>query len=1211
MTRQSLRFGWLVVVAVLAVLSVQGASHAVQGLLSTAYGSATSSRVAITSPGANTLSRAAAREAADRATQRHSPWKEMQQETPSYEVLHEFGSEAGRPRARLLQGTDRNLYGTSDQGGFSGQGSVFVLTLGGDGDFTFMTLYSFTGTEGANPYAGLIQATDGYFYGTTSAGGTGGYGTVFKVDDAGNLTTLHSFIGNDGANPYGDLIQFGGDGYFYGTTYAGGASNKGTIFKMDAAGNVTTLHSFNGADGANPTAGLIQGTGGFWGTTYAGGGSGVGTIFRMDEAGNVTMVHSFTGSDGIYPYADLLQATDGNLYGTTYAGGSGYGTVFRMDIASLVVTTLHSFSSSEGSNPYGGLIQGVDGYLYGTINRWLLAGGELGGPGAVFKMNTAGSTTILHRFAGSDGANPQAGVVQHTDGNFYGTTYAGGSAGIGTVFKMDGAGNVTVLHSFEFSEASSPQAGLIQTTDGNFYGTTAIGGRTYGSGTVFKMDVTGSITILHAFTRSDGEQPHGVLIQGTDGYFYGTTSGGGPGGVGTVFRIDGAGAFQSFGNPPGAHPEAGLIQGMDGLFYGTTAEGGGCVGHCGTVFKMDDTGNKTLLHSFASSDGSHPYAGLIQAAEGNGYFYGTTYAGGASGGGTVFRMDAAGNVTTLHSFSFTGGDGAAPRAGLIQVGQDTFCGTTERGGANDKGTVFKIYSDGGVTVLHSFDWSDGAYPEAGVIQGTDGYLYGTTTSGGPNDKGTVFKMDVVGNVTTLHSFTGNDAPSYGALTFGLDGYLYGTTTRGGAGNGGYVFRLLPVVPTPTPTATATDTPTPTPTPTDTPTDTPTNTPTSTPTPAPASISLSISPTSVVGGVSATGRVTLSSPAPPGGISVTLASSDTNAATVPPSVTVAAGTTSKTFTVTTKPVAAQVPVTISASYNNYTSTALLTVNPAVLSSLTVSPASVIGGKTSNGKVTLNGKAPSGGAVVALASADLSASVPATVRISSGSTTATFTITTTPVATTVGPFNISAGYQAGTLTAPLTVQEATASKLTVSPSSVVGGTPSNGTVTLTGAAPAGGAVVALASANAAATVSASVTVSGGATTATFPITTTPVSVSTGAFIISATYNGVTKTDTLTVKAPAVLSLALNPTTVTGGTTSVGTVTLNGPAPTGGTSVTLKSSNTAVATVPGTVTVTANNTTATFNVTTFAVPSSSTARISATAGGSTKTATLTVTP
>ena len=471
-------------------------------------------------------------------------------------------------------------------------------------------------------------------------------------------------------------------------------------------------------------------------------------------------------------------------------------------------------------------------------------------------------------------------------------------------------------------------------------------------------------------------------------------------------------------------------------------------------------------------------------------------------------------------------------------------------------------------------------------------------------------------------------------------------------------------------------------------------------------SLAVNPAAVIGGASSTGTVTLPGAAPAGGTVVTLSSSDTSAATVPASVTVAAGTTTKTFTVTSKPVAAQASVTISASSGGQTATAILTVNPAALASLTVSPASVIGGGKPKGTVTLNGKAPGIGAVVTLSSGDPSATVPASVKIASGAASATFTVTTTPVASTTGPFNISASYHSATLTAPLTVLEATAAKVTVSPASVVGGVSSKGTVTLTGAAPAAGAtvvlgsanpaasvpgsvlvpagsisttftittipvattqgpflidaayngvtvsdsltvqaatlskivvtpssvtggtpasgtvtltgnappgdaVVTLTSANAAAGVLATVTVIAGTSTATFPITTTPVAASTSPFNISAAYNGVTKNDTLTVKAPAVLSLVLNPPTVVGGGHATGTVTLTGPAPTGGFAVALKSSNTAVAIVLPSVTVLATNTSTTFDISTVPVAGASTATISATAGGTTKNAALAVTP
>jgi len=367
-------------------------------LLAARYEAATSSRALMRLPGAETTA------AAETAT--------------SYEVLHSFSSESGHPRASLLQGTDGKLYGTTESDGFAGRGSVFVLTPDGTGGFEFSTLHSVAGgvgSDGESPYAGLIQATDGDFYGTTNGGGTSIYGTAFKIDASGNFTRLHSFVVSDGAHPQAGLIQ-AADGDFYGTTFAGGANGYGTLFRMDASGNVTTLHSFSSSEGHFPV-GLIQATdGNFYGTTKQGGVNDKGTTFKMDASGNVTTVHSFAGSgppasvsDGAYPLAGLIQATDGNFYGTTYQGGT-----------------------------------------YPRLS------------GTAFKMDASGNVTTLHAFGGDlNGENPYAGLIQTTDGNFYGTAYLGGSGNLGTVFKMDSSDTVTLLHSFVHTDGMNPYAGLL------------------------------------------------------------------------------------------------------------------------------------------------------------------------------------------------------------------------------------------------------------------------------------------------------------------------------------------------------------------------------------------------------------------------------------------------------------------------------------------------------------------------------------------------------------------------------------------------------------------------------------------------------------------------------------------------------------------------------------------------------------------------------
>jgi uncharacterized repeat protein (TIGR03803 family) len=350
--------------------------------------------------------------------------------------LWTFGSGGGQgyfPFESLVQATDGNFYGTVGSGGTSNDGAVFRITPTG----SLTNLHSFTGSDGAFPSAELVQGSDGNFYGTTSEGGTstncgGGCGAVFQITPTGTLTNLHSFTGLDGANPQAALVE-GSDGNFYGTTYGDGLSSSGNVFRISPAGTLTNLHSFSGPDGAFPYAGLLLADdGNFYGTTYLGGASGSGTVFRITPSGSLTNLHSFSGPDGASPRAALVEGTDGNFYGTTYTGGtSGSGAVFRITTSGSL-TNLHSFSGNDGASPWAALVLGSDGNFYGTT--------YLGGTnkdGTIFRITPSGSLTNLHMFAsGRDGAFPQDALIQGSDGNFYGTTVNGGTNGVGTVFKL-------------------------------------------------------------------------------------------------------------------------------------------------------------------------------------------------------------------------------------------------------------------------------------------------------------------------------------------------------------------------------------------------------------------------------------------------------------------------------------------------------------------------------------------------------------------------------------------------------------------------------------------------------------------------------------------------------------------------------------------------------------------------------------------------------
>jgi uncharacterized repeat protein (TIGR03803 family) len=359
---------------------------------------------------------------------------------------------------------------------------------------TQTNLYSFGGLpDGEVPVAGLVQGSNGNFYGTTSAGGTSfNGGTIFQISPSGSYSNLYSFGSqpNDGSQPQARLVQ-GTDGNFYGTTTYGGIS-LGTVFRISPSGSYSNLYSLGSQpnDGRSPLAGLVQGTdGNFYGTTSAGGTSLNGTVFRISPSGSYSNLYSFGSqpNDGDEPVSGLVQGSDGNLYGTTYSGGTyGSGTVFRISTSGSH-TNLYSFGSqpNDGNEPNVGLVEGSDGNFYGTTYF-----GGTNGSGAAFRISPSGSYSNLYSFGSlpNDGSKPVGGLVQGSDGNFYGATFNGGSNLNGTVFRISPSGRCSNLYSFASQPNYQDQGGLVQGSDGNFYGTTSQGGsNTFG--TVFELVV--------------------------------------------------------------------------------------------------------------------------------------------------------------------------------------------------------------------------------------------------------------------------------------------------------------------------------------------------------------------------------------------------------------------------------------------------------------------------------------------------------------------------------------------------------------------------------------------------------------------------------------------------------------------------------------------------------------------------------------------------
>ena len=363
-----------------------------------------------------------------------------------------------------------------------------LLLAAPGGAQNYEVLYSFGGgADGSIPLASLIRDVAGNLYSTTLRGGASDAGTVFKLDPAGHETVLFSFSGGyDGNDPVAP-VTFGPGGKLYGTTSYGGARRLGVLFKLNPGGKETVVHSFAGAQGGGaPWAGLLQDVdGSFYGTTRYGGPFGYGVVFKFDSRGRETVLHSFSGGeDGSYPEAPVIRDAAGNTYGTAeYGGAYGFGVVFKIEPSGKEVTLCNFGAGADGAFPTTGLAQDAAGNLYGTTES-----GGIYNAGTVFKLDRSGHETVLYTFQGrADGGDPRAGVVPDGKGNLYGTTFVGGSQAWGTIFKLDAGGRLTTLHAFTGgTDGSSPSAGLMLGEDGALYGT-ADGGGSSGNGVVFKL----------------------------------------------------------------------------------------------------------------------------------------------------------------------------------------------------------------------------------------------------------------------------------------------------------------------------------------------------------------------------------------------------------------------------------------------------------------------------------------------------------------------------------------------------------------------------------------------------------------------------------------------------------------------------------------------------------------------------------------------------
>jgi len=671
-------------------------------------------------------------------------------------------SDGANPMAGLVL-SGSTLFGTTMNGGSGGNGTVFSLSTNGAGfavlkSFTAFAVNTGTNSDGANPVAALVLS-NGVLFGTAQNGGVAGFGTIFRMNTNGTgFTNLYSFSdGSDGATPVAGLALSGNT--LYGTAQYGGDLDNGTVFSVSTNGSgFTRLHSFSGSgtDGANPVAGLVLSGGLLYGTTQHGDNDGLsddGTVFRVSITGgsSFTNLYSFTGNngaaDGFGPVAELLLSGN-TLYGTTASGGVGtfFGTLFKISTNGTNFVTICNMTGNQGWGPQGGLVMS-GGKFYGTtVNGGILPEVFAFADGTVFSVSTNGSgLTNLCVFTETSGAaDPQTGLA--LSGNtLFGTTVNGGTNGNGTLFEINtnGTGYAEIK---DFSTESSggtnadganPRAVLVL-SGGTFYGTTRYGG-TAGWGTVFKLNADGTgFTNICSFPGTNAESPIATLVA-SGGTLYGT---GGGGTFGSVFRINTNGTaltnIYSFNGTDGNIPTAGLVLSGSTL-YGTTQNGG--TGN-GNIFQVNTDGTHyTNIYNFTGgTDGANPGTVLVLS---NNVLYGTAYHGGTNGQGTVFKINTdRSGFTVLHSFAGTNGSGAG--AGDLLLSGGTLYGGTFNGGSSDKGAIFRLDTTGNnFTVLKNFTGgSDGAGPNTTLVL-ADNTLYGTTEGGGLSGHGTVFSLGVL------------------------------------------------------------------------------------------------------------------------------------------------------------------------------------------------------------------------------------------------------------------------------------------------------------------------------------------------------------------------------------------------------------------------------------------------------------------------------------
>jgi uncharacterized repeat protein (TIGR03803 family) len=699
-----------------------------------------------------------------------------------YSKLYEFvqNNDISSPYSAQMLLSNNVLYGISSSGGANNLGCIFKVNTDGTG---YSKLFDFNGTNGQYPSGSLILSGNTMF-GTVRNGGANGLGCIFKIktDGTGYTKLLDCSGASNGSNPR-DALTLSGS-YLYGTAEYGGANNLGCIFKIDTNGaGFVKLHDLADAEGSYPRGSLTLSGTVLYGTTTNGGASGGGSVFKINTDGS-----------GFTKLCDLNGCSNGTLvlsgtvlYGTTVLGGSGSGSAFKVNTDGSGYTDIVSYNgTTTGHYSRGSLV------LSGTVLYGFTESGGANGYGCIYKVNTNGTgyTKVLDFDGTSNGGDPEGGALVLSGTVLYGMTNMGGSAGVGCVFKIntDGSGYSKLLDCSGAINGKTSR-GSLSSSGTILYGMAANGGTT-DMGCIYKIntDGTGYSKLMDFSGTATGRNPYGSLtLSGT--VMYGMAMGGGANNNGCIFKINTNGTgysklFDFNSASSGSYPYGSLtLSGTD--LYGMTSDGN-MMNAAIFKIKTDGTGFNKLM-DLSSAVGNNPWGNLTISGS---VLYGMARIGGANSMGCVFKINTDGSGFSS-ILDFSGTDNGAYPYGTLSLSGTTLYGMTSAGGANNKGCIFKINTDGtGYTKLLDFSGAaNGSTPNSSLTL-SGNILYGVTSQGGANNKGCLFQVNTDGTgYLKLMDFSGTSNGNSPECDLFLSGKtLYGTTRIGGISDIGIIFK---------------------------------------------------------------------------------------------------------------------------------------------------------------------------------------------------------------------------------------------------------------------------------------------------------------------------------------------------------------------------------------------------------------------------------------